>query len=116
MTDRVPGGRALSQLCLRFLIADGAGQAGFQGALPVGEGVVDALLAHRVVVVLAVTVHASPQRAHRTRLAAPRDGVEEVVVVADADGVVGVGAGRLQPHQAGALRARAALLCVAVVS
>lgn len=115
MADGVVGRRAHAQLHLRFLVADGAREAGLQGALPVGEGVVHALLAHRVVVVVAVRVHALPRRAHGARLAAAGDPVEEVVVVAGADGVVGVGAGRLQPHQAGALCARLALLRVTVV-
>lgn len=115
VTDGVRGGRALGQLGLGLLVADGAGQAGVQGALPVRVGVVQTLLAHRVAVVLAVQIHASARRAHRARLAPTRYGVQEVVVVADADGVVGVGAGRLHPHQAGAERAGRALLRVAVV-
>lgn len=115
MTDGVRGGRALRQLGLRVLVADGAGQAGVQRAVPVRVGVVHALLAQRVVAVPAVREHALAHRAHRARLAAARHRVEEVVVVADADGVVGVGAGGLHPHQAGAQRARPALLRVAVV-
>lgn len=115
MTDGVRGGRALRQLGLGVLVADGAGQAGVQRALPVRVGVVQTLLAQRVAVVLAVREHALAHRAHRARLAAPRHRVQEVVVVADADGVVGVGAGRLHAHQAGAERARPALLRVAVV-
>ncbi|TNN50526.1 hypothetical protein EYF80_039275 [Liparis tanakae] len=94
---------------------DGAGQAGVQGAVAVGVGVVHALLAHRVVVVFAVGEHALARRAHGARLAAVLQLVEEEVVVADAVGVVGVGAGRLHAHQAGALGAGPALLRHAVV-
>lgn len=115
VTDGVRGGRALGQLGLGLLVADGAGQAGVQGALPVRVGVVHTLLAHRVPVVPAVHIHATARRAHRARLAPARYGVQEVVVVADADGVVGVGAGRLHPHQAGAEGAGGAPLRVAVV-
>lgn len=115
VTDGVRGGRARGQLGLGVLVADGAGQAGVQPALPVGVGVVQTLLAHRVVVVLAVRVHALAHGAHGARLAVAQHRVEEEVVVADADGIVGVGAGRLHPHQAGAERARPALLRVAVV-
>lgn len=115
MADGVRGGRALRQLGLGVLVADGAGQAGVQRAVPVRVGVVQTLLAQRVALILAVREHALAHRAHRARLAAPQHGLEEVVVVADADGIVGVGAGRLHPHQAGAERARPALLRVAVV-
>lgn len=114
MTEGVRGGRALRQLGLGVLVADGAGQAGVQRALPVRVGVVHTLLAQRVALVLAVQEHALARRAHRARFAAPRHRLEEVVVVADADGIVGVGAGRLHPHQAGAERARPARLRVAV--
>lgn len=65
-------------------------------------------------VVLAVRVDALAGRAHGARLALLRQGVEEEVVVADADGVVEVGAGRLHPHEAGALGAGPALVRVAV--
>jgi len=115
VADRVDVGRALPQLYLTVLVTEGAGQAGVEGAVPVGVGVVHALLAHRVVLVFAVRVHAPARRAHRTRLALALHLVEEEVVVADAVGVVGVGAGRLHPHQAGALGAGPALLCDAVV-
>lgn len=69
MTDRVTGWCAHRQLYLSFLITDGAGQAGVEGAFPVGEGIVQTLLTHRVVIVLAVREHALACRAHRTRLA-----------------------------------------------
>lgn len=115
MADRVTDRRAHGQLYLRLLVTDGAGQAGVQGALPVGVGIVHTLLTHGVVVVLAVREHALARRAHGARLALARYRVEEVVVVADADGVVGVGAGRLHPHQAGALCAGLALLRHTVV-
>lgn len=115
VTDRVAVGRALSQLYLRFLVTDGAGQAGFEVTVPVGECIVEALFADRVVIVFTVSQHALSDRAQCTGLAAAGDFVEEVVVVADADGIVGVGAGSLQPHQAGALSARSALLCVTII-
>lgn len=115
MADRVAERRAHGQLYLRLLVTDGAGQAGVQGALPVRVRIVHALLAHGVVVVSAVREHALALRAHGAQLALARDGVEEVVVVADADGVVGVGAGLLHPHEAGALGAGLALLGHAVV-
>lgn len=115
MTDRVVGRRAQSQLCLSFFITDGAGKAGFEGAFPVREGIVQTLLTHRVVIVVAVRIHPLSYRANCTGLAVARYCVEEEVVVADAGGVVGVGAGRLQPHQASTLCAWPALLCVTVV-
>lgn len=115
MADGVGDGRALLQLCLRVLVADGAGQAGVQRAVPVRVGVVHTLLARRVPVVLAVREDALARGAHGARLAAARHRVQEVVVVAHAHGVVGVGARRLHPHQARAQRARMALLRVAVV-
>lgn len=115
MADGVADGRAHSQLYLNALIADGARQARVQGALPVGVGVVQTLLTQRVVVVLAVRQHALARRAHRTGLAAARQLAEEEAVVADTDGVVGVGARRLHPHQASALGAGLTYLRVAVV-
>lgn len=115
MTDRVTFWCAHSQLYLTVLVTDGAGQAGVEGALPVRVGIVHALLAHRVVFVFAVREHALARRAHRTRHALTGYPVEEKIVVADADGVVGVGAWRLHPHQAEALCACPALLCVTVV-
>lgn len=115
MTDRVADWCAHGQLFLGFFITDGAGQAGVKGAFPVRESLVQTLLAHRVVIVLAVFVHALADRAHRARHTPARYRVKEIVVVADADGVVGVGAGRLHPHEAGALGAGPALLGVAVV-
>lgn len=114
MADRVTGRRAHSLLRLRVLVTDGAGQAGVEGALPVGEGIVHTLLTHRVVFVFAVREHALARRTHRAQLALSGPRVQEVVVVADADGVVGVGAGRLHPHEAGALGAGPALLRVTV--
>lgn len=115
MTDGVLRGRARAQLQLRVFVADGAGQAGLERAVRVREGVVQTRLAHGVVIEGAVRVHALPRGTHRARLAAAGDDVEEEAVVADAHGVVGVGARRLEPHQARALCARPALLRVAVV-
>lgn len=115
MTDRVTGRDARSQLCLRAFLTDGAGQAGVKGAFPIREGIVHTLLTHRVVIMFAVRIHALTYGAHRTRLAAAAYHVEEEVVVADTDGVVGVSAGRLHPHQTCTLSARPAHLCVTVV-
>lgn len=115
MTDRVSVRCAHSQLYLTLLITDGAGQAGVEGAFPVRESIVHALLTHRVVTVFTVCKHALTHRAHRTRLALAGYRVEEEVVVADADGVVGVSAGRLHPHQADTLSAGLALLRETVV-
>lgn len=115
MTDRVTGRCAHSHLYLSFLITDGAGQARVEGTFPVREGIVQTLLTHGVVIVFAVREHTLACRANRTRLALARHRVEEVVVVADADGVVGVGAGRVHSHQAGTLGAGPALLRVTVV-
>lgn len=115
MTDRVADWCAHGQLCLSVFFTDGAGQAGVKGALPVRVGIVHALLAHRVAIVFAVLVHALADWAHRTRHTLARCRVKEIVVVADADGVVGVGAGRLHPHEAGTLSAGPALLRVTVV-
>ncbi len=98
MTDRVTGWCAVSQLYLSFLVTDGAGQAGVEGALPVRERIIYALLTHGVVIVFAVQKHTLAFRAHRARLALPRYRVEEIVVVANADGIIGVGAGRVHPH------------------
>lgn len=70
MAHRVTGWCALSQLFLRVLITDGAGQAGVEGAFPVREGIVHTLLTQRVVVVFAVLEHTLACRAHRTWLAA----------------------------------------------
>lgn len=114
MAHGVAERRALLQLRLGVLVADGAGQAGVQRALLVGEGLVQALLAHRVVVVLAVGEHALAGGADGARRAAARRVVEEEVVVADAHGVVGVGARSLHAHQAGALGAGLAALAQAV--
>lgn len=115
MTDRVAGGSALFQLYLGLLIADGAGKAGVQGAVPLGEGIVYALLAYSVMVVGAVLIHALTHGADRTRLALPRDFAQEEVVVANTDSVVGVCAGRRHAHHPHALGTRLALLSVAVV-
>lgn len=115
VTDRVTGWRAFSQLCLGFLVTDGAGQAGVEVAVLLRESIVHTFLTHGIVVVFAVTEHTLSRRANRARLALPRHQAEEVVVVADADGVVGVGAGCLHPHQARALSAGPTLLRVAVV-
>lgn len=115
MTDRVTCGRALSQLRLRVLITDGTRQTGFEGALSVREGIVHALFAHRVVFMVTVAEHALSYWTDCAVLAAACVVIEEVVVVADAHGIVGVRAGRLQPHQAGTLLARLTLLCVTVV-
>lgn len=115
MTDRVADGRALLQLCLCLLVTDGAGQTGVQGAVPLREGIVHTLFTHRVVVVGAVLVHTLSHRADRARLALPRDLTQEEVVVANADGVVGVSAGRLHAHHPETLGTRHALLRVAVV-
>lgn len=115
MADRVRDRRALSLLYLSFLITDGAGQAGVEEALLVRVGVVQTLLTHSVMVVFAVCVHTLPHWAHRARLALARYDVKEIVVVTDADGVIQVSAGRLHPHQADALSAGSALLCVTVV-
>lgn len=115
MADGVADRRALLQLYLGVLVADAAGQAGVQGAVAVGEGLVHTRLAHGVVVVVAVGEHALARRADGARRAAARHVVEEEVVVAHADGVVGVGARRLHAHQAGALGAGQALLGDAVV-
>lgn len=95
VTDRVAVRRALDQLYLGFLVADGAGQARLEGALAVRVGIVHTLLTHGVVLVFTVRVHTLPHRANRAGLAATGNGVEEVVVVAITDGVVGVGAGSL---------------------
>lgn len=115
MTDRVAGRRAQSQLYLSFLVTDGAGQAGFEGAFPVRVCIVHALLANRVMIVFTVRQHALSYRAQCTGLAATRHSAEEVVVVADTDGIIGVSAGSLQPHQASTLSARSALLCVTII-
>lgn len=115
MTDRVAVWRALCQLYFADLVTDGAGQAGVEGTLPIGVGILHARLAHRVVIVRAVHEHSLAGRAHRAGRAGGRHLVEEEAVVADANGVVGVGAGRLHPHQAGTLSAGTAFLCEAVV-
>lgn len=115
VTDGVAERRALLQLLLGVLVADGAGQAGVQRAVAVGEGLLHALLAHRVVVVPAHGVHALAGGADGAGRAAVRVAVVEVVVVAHAHGVVGVGARRLHAHQAGALGAGLAALAQAVV-
>lgn len=115
MTDRVAGRRAHSQLYLSFLITDGAGQAGFEGAFPVRVDIVHALLTNRVMIVFTVSQHALSYRAQCTGLAAARHFVEEVVVVADTDGIIGVSAGSLQPHQSSTLSARSTLLCVTII-
>lgn len=115
VTDGVTSRCAHSQLGLRFFITDGAGQAGVKGAVPVGVSIVQTLLTHRVVIVLTVSVHALACRAHGAWHTPARYRVEEIVVGADADGVVGVRARRLHPHQAQALGAGPALLCVTVV-
>lgn len=115
MAHGVAERRALHQLRLGVLVADGAGQAGVQRAVPVGVGLVQTLLARRVVFVLAVGEHALAGGADGARRAAARRQVEEEVVVADAHGVVGVGARRLHAHQAGAQRAGLAALAQAVL-
>lgn len=115
MTDRVLGWCALSQLYFNVIITDGAGQAGVKGAFPIRVGIIHALFTHRVVIVFAVRVHTLAFRADRTWLAVAGPRIEEIIVVADADGVVGVGAGRVHPHQASTLSAGPALLCVTVV-
>lgn len=115
MADGVADRRALLQLRLGVLVADAAGQAGVQGAVAVGEGLVYARLACGVVVVVAVGEHALARRADGARRAAARHLVEEEVVVAHTDGVVGVGARRLHAHQASAQGAGQALLGDAVV-
>lgn len=115
MADRVTGRRAHSYLYLSVLVTDGAGQAGFNGAFPVRKGLIHTLLTHRVMVMIAVRVHALSHRTHCAGLAAAGHHIEEVVIVTDALGIVGVSAGRRHAHQAGALSARLALLCVTVV-
>lgn len=115
MTDRVTGRRAHIQLYLSVLVTDGAGQAGFEVAFPVRVGIVHTLLTHCVMIVLTVSQYALSHRAQCAGLATAQHRAEEVVVVADTDGIIGVSAGSLQPHQAGALSARSALLCEAIV-
>lgn len=114
VADSVTGWRAISLLCFVF-ITDGAGQAGFEGVFLVREGFVDTFLTHRVVIVITVGVHALSQRAYRTLLTMASYSVEEIVIVTNAFGIVGVGAWRLHPHQPGALSACLALLCMTVV-
>lgn len=114
VAEGVADGRAGAQLHLDALITYGAGQAGVQGAVPVGVGVVYTLLTHRVMVVLAVCQHALARRAHRAGLAAPRHLTQVVVVVTHADGIVGVSAGRLHAHQTCTHGAGDTGVCVAV--
>lgn len=115
MTDRVTTGRTLGQLSLCILVADSAREAGVQGALPLRVGVVQTLLTYCVMVMGAVRIHALSHRAHGAQLTLLSDLAEEKVVVTDADGIVGVGAGRLHAHHACALSTGLALLCVTVV-
>lgn len=114
-TDRVTdrGASCVLYLCLFF--TDGAGQAGVKRTFPIRVGRVHTLLTHCVVIMVAVYVHALTHGAHSARLTGTGYCTEEVVVVADADGIVGVGAGRLHPHQTCTHSTRLALLRVTVV-
>lgn len=114
VTNRVAGRGADGLLCL-FFVTNGARQAGIQGAFPVRVGIVHALLTQSVMIVFAVRKHSLADGAHGAGLTVAGYLVEVEVVLADADGVVGVRARRHHPHQACALGARPALLRVAVV-
>lgn len=97
VTDR----SAALQLHIR-LLAHCAGQTRVERGFLVREGVIYALLAHRVTVVVTTHQHPLTNGTHRACLAAAHDAVEKEAVVTDADGVVGVGAGRQHPHEFGA--------------
>lgn len=106
---RILQGRALPHQHL-VLLAGGAGQAGIHEVGLAGEGALGALLAHRVLRVLAGEHEAEPGLAHAALAAAPAGLVLEVSIGTAAEGIVRLHAGgghALQPH---ALRARLARL------
>ena len=113
LANGVTDGVAGLDLQLVVLVADGAGQAGLPRTLLVRVRISGALLAHGVAVVFTAVQHALALRALGAALTLAGQLVEVVAVVANTDGIVGVGAGRLHAEEAHAAGARLARLVVA---
>ncbi len=92
LADSVTDRHAAFQLHLR-LIAGGAGHAGVERGLLIWIRVIQALLAHRVMVKITAHQHTPAHRAHRAGLTAARHFAEEGPIFADTHRVVGISAG-----------------------
>lgn len=114
LADGVTDRSAALQLHIR-LLAHCAGQTRVERGFLVWERVINALLAHRVAVEVTAQQHPLTHRTHRAGLAAACDAAEKEAVVTDADGVVGVGAGRQHAHEIGTGCTRLTFLRVAEV-
>lgn len=95
------------------LVTSCAGDAGIPETVLVRESVVVARLTHRVLVRPAAVQHAPAFGTLGAGFTTLRDFVVVVAIVACANGVVGVGAGRAHAEQAGAFCTKLTFLCVA---